>query len=191
MKMETFYIYTDGSTLNQGTEKRDTWESGWAVIYPTKDDEKGYYSYFGKLPKDKSTNNIAELVAIGYVFDLLNGNYEANRYLDICILTDSEYSCKVFNNYIKTWMKKCNGTIMVGNKVYPNLTKANGRTIENLPIIYYIESQRQRFPNIKIQHVKAHSKDEDVYSKFNNIADQVAKEAAGACQPFNVPEWLY
>lgn len=189
--METFYIYTDGSTLNQGTEKRDTWESGWAVIYPLKDDEKEYYSYVGKLPKDKSTNNIAELVAIGYVFDLLDQNYEANRYQNITILSDSEYSCNVFNKFIKTWMKKCAGNININNKEYPNWTKANGRTIENLPIIYYIQSQRMRYPNVKIQHIMGHSKNNDTHSKFNNIADQEAKKAAGYPQPFNIPEWLY
>lgn len=148
-------IYCDGSCVNQHDETIR--EAGWAIYidsFASKPKEIGK-KYSDKLPKEYSTNNIAELVALGnaiyYAIRMNNGS--ATIYLD------SNYALNSITKWSIGWMK--NGW-----------TKSDGGKIENLSIIkmlYYMSLSR----NIKYVHVGGHSG-----NKGNDVVDKLAQSEA-------------
>jgi len=152
-KMNYINVYTDGSCYGNGSK----------IAYG------GYGAYFGEndvrnfsLPtiSDIPTNNIAELMAILHVFEILNKEIIDN--IPIMIFTDSEYSIKCFTTY--------------GEKLYKNMWKSNNnKSIPNLELIKKGYNIVKLHPTIKFKHILAHTRKKDIHSLSNDKADTLAK----------------
>ena len=146
-------VYTDGSCYGNGLKVS---YGGYGGYFGYNDLRNFYYPIVGK-----STNNIGELKAILTVLNILE--LEIKNKNNIVIYTDSEYSIKCFTTY--------------GNKLYKNMWKSNNnKPIPNLELIkqgYDIIKQNK---NIKFIHIDAHTGKQDIHSKSNEEADQLARK---------------
>lgn len=141
--IDKLIIYTDGSCVN--------YCGGIGFLYLLNGQIINQHS--DKIIGE-TTNIRAELTAIkiglmGITPEFLNK--------EIIIKTDSEYSVKVFRDWIDKW--KRNG--------YKTTT---GEPVKNLDLILDIDKLIQS-KNIKFEWVKGHSTD-----KYNNIVDQLANQ---------------
>ena len=104
--------------------------------------------------KGKQTNNTAELTAVIYALSLFSE-------LDKAIIhTDSSY------------VIKCCG-------LYGERMQSEGwiQDIPNKQLVKEIYMKKQSRPCIQIKHVRAHSKNTDIHSKGNRMADKLAKQS--------------
>jgi len=149
IKKDILYIYTDGSCYGNGSE----------ICYG------GYGGFFGdndsrnfcKHILGKSTNNMAELMAILNVFKILYT--EINNGDTIHIYTDSDYAIKCFTTYgDKLYKKDC-----FHDKSPPN--------IELIKEGYFMVKSH---PNIHFKHIYSHTGKTDIHSISNEKADKLA-----------------
>ena len=151
-------IYTDGSSLNNG---RKNSRGAYACVYPTLSAES-----FGRpLPSDGSqTNQTAELTGI------LEGVRTLKTISDVSstvvrICTDSEYSINCLTKWITGWRKR-------------DWKTAEGKPVVHKVILEAILKELEGLGSHQFVHVKAHTGGEDVDSKWNDYADQLATKAA-------------
>ena len=109
------------------------------------------------LNTSKPSNNIAELSAIYKTFELLKEN---DVKMPIELYTDSKYCLATLLEWYEKWKKE--------NILH---TKKNISLVEKTYNLY------KTFDNLKIYHVKGHSKKMDEHSCGNRIADQLARDA--------------
>jgi ribonuclease HI len=152
------FAYTDGSLIRKDGK-----------IYC------GYGIYFSggecksisrKFTHEPITNNRAELYAILKTIILTN-KLDHERMLSnmprikkLIIYSDSEYSVKIYNKWLNTWLKT--------GKEYLNPDIINETTdhIKNAPF------------KIALIHVRAHTGKNDPHSLANDIVDKLAKQGA-------------
>lgn len=175
------HFFTDGSCLSYKY-------AGWSVVIPN------VLSWSGKLPSSYSTNNIAELVAIGEVFNFLENNQSyINQSVEI--YSDSIYAIKTLTEWAPSWEKRGQLTNKLLAPGIPEWKKSNGKIPENLPLIQYLMKMIHKLKDVGIllqfHHVRAHTKNNDYFSFYNNEADVLARKSATASYEFNVPQWLY
>ena len=145
--MAILKIYTDGACTNNG---KKTAKAGVGI----------YCSLFEvseKFPFENHTNNRAELYAILYALNIVSENKLINKYEEIIIYTDSEYSINSCTKWIHKWIK--------------NDWKKPVKNREYIEPIYYILNES---PKIKLVHVKAHTGYQDEDSIGNDKADKLA-----------------
>jgi len=153
-KTDDIVIYTDGACSNNGLINAI---SGIGVYFSEKNKNK--YENIGKvLNIEKSTNNIAELVAILEALKTIKYNNYNNE--KIILYTDSQYCLKTLKIWYKKWIE--DGTI---NK------RQNINIIQDLYDNYYTKM------NIELIHIKAHTKKTDEHSIGNYEADKLATES--------------
>jgi len=151
-KTTPIIVYTDGSCINNG--------------YPNA--KAGIGIYFGENDKrnvsrrvvGKQSNNTAEITAIIEVYNILK--YEINSGKYVIIYTDSEYSIKCCTTY----GAKCHK--LNWSKPMPNK--------ELVKEAYNIFS---KYPNVRFQHIMAHTNKTDIHSIGNENADKLANDAVG------------
>ena len=113
---------------------------------------------------DNPTNNRCELTAI--FKSLLICQEDLSSGSKIIIYTDSEYSIKCLKEYCKKW--SINGWL-----------KADKSPVENLDIIEPLYGLYTKFwRTIQLEHVRAHTGNNDIHSKNNDIVDNLAKKGA-------------
>ncbi len=148
-----YYIYTDGSCINNGTKEA---KAGIGIYFDINDERN--VSRQVKLNKyDNITNNSAEILAIIEAFKIVEKELETKK---ICIATDSEYSIKCATFY----GEKC--ASMNWKKHIPN---------RDLVIELYNIYKNNK--NLKLMHIKAHTNKKDIHSIGNSEADKLAYKA--------------
>lgn len=143
-----YYVYTDGSCLNNGKENPI---SGIGIYFGDKNNKN-----VSKII-DVKTNNAAELMAIITCYNIIKNDLLSKK---ICIFTDSEYCIKAATSY----GERC--SIHKWSLDIPNIDLV--KTLYNI----YINS-----PNLKLKHIKAHTTNKDIHSIGNRCADKFAYDA--------------
>ena len=148
-----FIVYTDGACPNNGNIKaKASIGIHFSEKNPIKIDDISQV-----LNTSKPSNNIAELSAIYKTFELLKEN---DAKIPIELYTDSKYCLATLLEWYEKWKKE--------NILH---TKKNISLVEKTYNLY------KTFDNLKIYHVKGHSKKMDEHSCGNRIADQLARDA--------------
>ena len=143
------YVYTDGACIHNGKKYA---KAGIGIYFGPNDKRNVSERITGK-----QTNNAAELEAILQVFQILDKEIKKGE--EYVIMTDSEYAIKCMKSYgyklaLKHWKS---------DKPIPNLEKVKaGFTLF------------QNYPNVKLEHVRAHTGKKDAHSIGNEWADKLA-----------------
>jgi ribonuclease HI len=146
-------VYTDGSSVNNGKKNA---RAGYAVVYPDRLGE----SWGDIITGPSQTNQTAELTAI----------YEGIRCvaskedITIHIYTDSEYSINCLTKWVTGWKKR-------------DWKTSDGKPVVHREIIEKILIELKQFAGYVFTHVKAHTNGEDDDSRYNQIADDLARKA--------------
>jgi len=143
------YVYTDGACIHNGKKYA---KAGIGIFFGLGDKRNVSERISGK-----QTNNAAELEAILRVFQILDR--EIRKGENYVIMTDSEYAIKCMGSYgyklaLKHWKT---------DKPIPNFEKVK----EGFTLF-------QTFPNVTLEHVRAHTGKKDVHSLGNEWADKLA-----------------
>ena len=143
------YVYTDGACIHNGKKYA---KAGIGIFFGLGDKRNVSERITGK-----QTNNAAELEAILRVFQILEK--EIRKGDEYVIMTDSEYAIKCMGSYgyklaLKHWKS---------DKPIPNLEKVKAGFI-----------LFQNYPNVTLQHVRAHTGKKDAHSLGNEWADKLA-----------------
>ena len=150
----TLYIYTDGSTVNNGKSNA---RGGYGVFF-----SDPAFEPISKALTGKATNNIAELTAIikglEKIVDSV-GNYDK-----IVVHTDSEYSFLALAERYKKW--ETSG--------WQSTWKGKTQEIKNQDLIKRAY-QLYNKTGVQLKHVRAHTGKKDIHSIGNEIADRLAE----------------
>ena len=143
------YVYTDGACIHNGKKYA---KAGIGIFFGLGDKRNVSERITGK-----QTNNAAELEAILRVFQILEK--EIRKGDEYVVMTDSEYAIKCMGSYgyklaLKHWKS---------DKPIPNLEKVKAGFI-----------LFQNYPNVTLQHVRAHTGKKDAHSLGNEWADKLA-----------------
>ena len=143
------YVYTDGACTNNGKKNA---KAGIGIFFSPGDKRNVSERITGK-----QTNNAAELEAILRVFQILEKEIKKGE--EYVIMTDSEYAIKCMGSYgyklaIKHWKS---------DKPIPNFEKVK------MGFLLF-----KTYPNITLQHVRAHTGKKDAHSIGNEFADKLA-----------------
>jgi len=149
-------IFTDGCCLNNGDKNAKAGIGIWFGIDNPKNISK-------KLEGEKHTNNRAELFAILTSINILIESKNTDK--KIIIYTDSMYSLNSITKWYDNWIK--NGWLT--SKKQP---------VENKDLISDIHNLMNKFTDIKLVYVKAHTNKDDRYSIGNKHADLLSKKGA-------------
>lgn len=160
-----YYVYTDGACSNNG---KDSASAGIGIFFGI-DDKRN----ISKKIEGKQTNNTAELSAIIETYNIIENDIINNK--KITIVSDSEYAIRCVSSYGEKCYKK-NWNVDIPNK-------------ELVKKAYEIYKNK---PNIKFQHIKAHTNNNDIHSIGNENADKLANMAIG-CEncPYKKPIKIY
>ena len=143
------YVYTDGACIHNGKKNA---KAGIGIFFGIGDKRNVSEQISGK-----QTNNAAELEAILRVFQILEK--EIRKGDESVVMTDSEYAIKCMGSYgyklaLKHWKS---------DKPIPNFEKVKAGFI-----------LFQNYPNVTLQHVRAHTGKKDAHSLGNEWADKLA-----------------
>ena len=147
-------VFTDGACSNNG---KVTAKAGLGVYFSEDDPRNTSKRIIGK-----QTNNTAELSAVIEVFSILKDEIQSNQ--EIIIYSDSMYTIRWCGEY----GRKCESNGFKSNKPIPNLEL--GKELYLLC---------KAWPNVKLEHIRAHTGLTDELSLGNEGADRMANEAIG------------
>ena len=151
-KNDMIKVFTDGACSKNGSANA---KAGIGVYFG-KDDKRNV----SKKIIGKQTNNTAELSAVIEVFRVLKEEIEQGK--NVIIYTDSEYVLRCCTSY--------------GLKCEKNNWEKSGG-IPNVELIKSLYSLYNRYNNVQIQWIRAHTKNKDKLSIGNEGADNLAKKA--------------
>ena len=165
MPPKTHTVYTDGSCLNNGTQRAS---AGIGVFFGVDNPR----NISRRLVADKVSNNVAEVRAILAVLDEMGE--ELVRGEKVVIYTDSTYAIRACGEY--------------GKKMASQGWKTSqGRPIPNAELVQIAWNTCKDLPNLKLEYVQAHTGKGDVHSVGNAWADKLAVEGAGGRKVFLQP----
>ena len=142
-------VYTDGACSNNG---RPNAKAGLGVFFSENDDRNFYAKISGK-----QTNNRAELLAIMEVFQILNKDINEGKL--VTIYTDSKYSILCATSYGKR-----------------NNDKGWCKPIANKELVQKLYRRFNKYDNISLKYIKAHTNNNDIHSIGNSMADYLANK---------------
>lgn len=157
-------IYTDGSCIKK---KDGRVFCGYGIYFADKD----LKSISRPFSKGNLTNQRAEIYGVYKSLRKINqkikrGEIDSKK---VVIHIDSIYVVKSLNFWIKNWKKN-------------NWKKSSKKPVENRDLLEKLDTVKSKLEDkgIKViaEHVKAHTGKEDRNSKYNNIADSLAKKGA-------------
>lgn len=156
-------VYTDGSCVNNGRAGN---RGGYAAVYP----EFLEQSFGCPLPDTCSqTNQTAELTAIHEGLTKLNEITKTDNVI-VRICTDSEYSINCLTKWVVNWRKK-------------DWKTSDGKPVVHRELIEKILNKLNDFAGHQFCHVKAHTNIVDEDTKFNDIADRLARKSVEEKRP--------
>jgi len=147
-------VFTDGACINNGKPNAI---AGIGVFIADNDPRN-----VSRRVEGKQTNNVAELSAILEVFTILEEEIERGDIINI--YSDSKYSINSFTVWAIKWKQN-------------NWTKKNG--IKNLELIKRGYELFNKYNNVNIFHIKAHTGLSDQLSIGNENADRLANISVG------------
>jgi len=147
-------VFTDGACSNNG---KLTAKAGLGVYF-SEDDPRNV----SKRIIGKQSNNTAELSAVIEVFSILKDEIQSNQ--GIIIYSDSTYTIRWCGEY----GRKCEANGWLSHKSIPNLEL--GKKLYLLC---------KTWPNVKLEHIRAHTGLTDELSLGNEGADVMANLAIG------------
>ena len=147
-------VFTDGACINNGKPNAI---AGIGVFIADNDPRN-----VSRRVEGKQTNNIAELSAILEVFTILEEEIERGDIINI--YSDSKYSINSFTVWAIKWEQN-------------NWTKKGG--IKNLDLIKRGYELFNKYNNVNIFHIKAHTGLPDKLSIGNENADRLANISVG------------
>ena len=147
-------VFTDGACINNGKPNA----IAGIGVFLTNNDPRNV----SRRVEGKQTNNVAELSAILEVFTILEEEIERGDIINI--YSDSKYSINSFTVWAIKWKQN-------------NWTKKNG--IKNLDLIKRGYELFNKYNNVNIFHIKAHTGLPDELSIGNENADRLANMAVG------------
>ena len=148
-------VYTDGSCSNNGKKGAI---AGLGVYFKENDCRN-----CSERIEDKQTNNTAELKAIIKACEILEK--EILKEYIINIYSDSMYSINCFTVWGKKWRD--------------NEWKKSGGKIKNIDLVKKGFFLLEKYKNIKLFHIEAHTGKNDKHSLGNEGADKLANLAIG------------
>jgi ribonuclease HI len=147
-------LFTDGSSINNGKKNS---RAGYAVVYPDRLPE----SWGDILPSGGSqTNQTAELTAIYEGLRAIPSKEDSTAH----VYTDSEYSINCLTKWVTGWKKR-------------DWKTADGKPVVHRELIEKIMVELKKFSGHIFTHVKAHTGGDDEESRYNQIADDLARKA--------------
>jgi len=161
MKIETgvgepfipdYYIYTDGSCMNNGKENAI---AGFGIYFGPVDPRN-----VSQRVEGKQSNQIAELTAIIHTYGIVKQDLTLGK--RIVIMTDSQYAILCCTTY----GEKCHKKGWTGDIPNKELVKTA-----------FLLCKDQ--PNLRLVHIKAHTGKDDIHSVGNEQADRLANQAIG------------
>ena len=150
---ENIIVFTDGACSNNG--KPDA-KAGIGIYFGENDNRNT-----SKRISGKQTNNTAELSAVIEVFTILKDEIKNNN--NIKIYTDSTYVIKCCGSY----GEKCEKKEWKNKKGY----------ISNHELVKSIYELFKQNKCVTIEHIKAHTGNQDYLSKGNEEADTLANKS--------------
>tara|TARA_B100000674_G_C37973412_1_gene978068 strand:- start:4421 stop:5068 length:648 start_codon:yes stop_codon:yes gene_type:complete len=148
---EIMYIYTDGSSLNNGMENC---RAGYGVYFGENDGRNMSEEIF-----DLPSNQRAELYGIEKAIKKIENSID--KYDKICIYTDSDYSIKCVTKYVDRWL--VNGW-----------KTSKDEDVKNRDLIEEIYKYISKYSKIELKHVYSHTNKKDRHSIGNERADNLA-----------------
>lgn len=145
---EALVAFTDGSFVRGKY-------AGYSVVFPEHQDFNTCKRLDGKL-----TNNRAEFTGMIRALEVADG-IDSSRKRDLIIYTDSELLVNTVSKWMSGWKQK-------GWKKYDN------KPIKNLDLVKKIDELKAK-RKVILRHVRAHTGRDDYYSKWNDVADRLAK----------------
>lgn len=142
--------FTDGSFKNNA--------AGCAVVFPDHQE----HNYASRL-RD-GTNNRAEYIALIKAIEISNNSIDPTFQRELIVHTDSELLVNTINKWMQGWKRK-------------GWTKADGRPVKNLDLVKQIDTLLKT-RKVFVRHVRAHTNRSDFCSKWNAVADKLAKQAS-------------
>lgn len=97
--MKRYYIFTDGSCLNNQKSNKSETRGGFGVYYPNNPELN-----ISRRIKGVATNNIGELSAVYYGLLKLISNVNIQSY-EIVVVSDSMYVINSITKWAKKWEK--------------------------------------------------------------------------------------
>jgi ribonuclease HI len=153
-------VFTDGSLkrTSNGTY------CGYGIYFPNKE----LKNVAAPFTIGEITNNRAELHAILQTIIRIKKVFTFDK---INIYTDSEYAKKSLTEYIHDWKNN-------------NWKNSKKQPVKNQDIIRKIDKYLERYNGkINIQWIRAHTNDDDYFSKGNEKADKLANKGADKSKP--------
>ena len=147
-------VFTDGACSNNG---KVTAKAGLGVYFGENDPRNVSKRIIGK-----QSNNTAELSAVIEVFSILKDEIQSNQ--EIAIYSDSTYTIRWCGEY----GRKCERNGFKSQKSIPNLELGKE--------LYLLCKEN---PNVKLEHIRAHTGLTDELSLGNEGADMMANLAIG------------
>jgi len=144
---KTIYVYTDGSCINNGKPYA---KAGIGVFFGVNDPRN-----VSERIEGKQSNNTAELKAIIRAIHLLDTNISLGH--KIIIYSDSDYSIKCATTY--------------GRKMH-NLNWK--KPIPNRDLVKRLYKLYNKYSNVELKHIRAHTGKQDKHSIGNDWADRLA-----------------
>ncbi|CAI5735841.1 unnamed protein product [Peronospora destructor] len=154
----TLVAFCDGSALNNGRQKC---RAGYACIFPHCEE----WNVTKQLVEERATNNRAEYAAALEAMKRANvEDPDGSRLL--YIFSDSMLLIRSMTEWVGTWQKN-------------NWRKSDGKPVENRDLLELLVAEKGN-RCIRWNHVKAHTGKKDWKSKWNDVADHAARNAASS-----------
>lgn len=152
---DSLICFSDGSCFNNG---RKNARAGFACVFPNHPDHTFSAPVIGPLV----TNNRAEYTALLRAMEI-SDTIDQSRTKTLHFYTDSMLLVNTATKWMAAW--KRNGW-----------RKADGDPVMNLDLVQEISAKVDERP-VVFHHVRAHTGKKDWESRWNEVADKLAKEA--------------
>ncbi|GLD92199.1 hypothetical protein PINS_up000732 [Pythium insidiosum] len=158
---DTLVAFCDGSALQNG---RYGCQAGFACIFP----HNPSWNVAKKLVEARATNNRAEYLAALEAMKRANTE-DPNGSEPLYIFSDSMLLIRSMTEWVESWCRK-------------NWVKADGSPVLNRDLLELLLKEKGN-RRIIWRHVKAHTGRSDWQSKWNDVADKAARNAAAGWEP--------
>ncbi|CAH0482471.1 unnamed protein product [Peronospora belbahrii] len=154
----TLVAFCDGSALKNGRQKC---RAGYACIFPHCEE----WNVAKQLVEACATNNRAEFMAALEAMQRANAE-DPDKSRLLYIFSDSMLLIRSMTEWVGIWQKN-------------NWTKSDGKPVQNRDLLELLIAEKGS-RCICWKHVKAHTGKNDWKSKWNDVADKAARNAASS-----------
>jgi ribonuclease HI len=147
-------IFTDGACSRNGKKGA---RGSWAYWIP----EHKHLSAADFIPENElQTNQRGELTAIFKAVECCKKSFDISQ-VDLVIYTDSMYSKNCLTTWLPNWIRK-------------DWKNTQGCEVSHRDLIEQLATDLSKFKSYTINHIQAHTGNDDELSKHNEVVDQMA-----------------